>query len=151
MWEVGVAHRDIKPSNLLVRDGEVYLIDVAFATVRPTPWREAVDLANMMLVLALGSSPDRVYSRALLQFAADDIAEAFAASRSITIPTQLRNRLRADERDLLAEFRRLAPQRPPVSIQLFTVRRVAVTLAVLAGAALTVAALVVYVQMAGLI
>ena len=59
LWEAGVAHRDIKPSNVLVRDGEVLLIDVAFAAVRPTPWRQAVDLANMMLCLALGSTAEQ--------------------------------------------------------------------------------------------
>ncbi|HTQ93708.1 MAG TPA: RIO1 family regulatory kinase/ATPase, partial [Streptosporangiaceae bacterium] len=31
MWDTGLAHRDIKPSNILVRDGRVLLIDVAFA------------------------------------------------------------------------------------------------------------------------
>jgi serine/threonine protein kinase len=41
LWDSGLAHRDIKPSNLLVRDGKVYLIDVAFARIRPTPWRQA--------------------------------------------------------------------------------------------------------------
>src|SRR6185369_5451075 len=55
LWEAGLAHRDIKPANLLVRDGHVLLIDVAFAEVRPSPWRQAVDLANMMLCLALRS------------------------------------------------------------------------------------------------
>jgi tRNA A-37 threonylcarbamoyl transferase component Bud32 len=147
LWEVGVAHRDIKPSNLLTRGGEVFLMDVAFATVRPTPWREAVDLANMMLTLALASSAQQVYSRALLQFAADDIAEAFAASRSVTIPTQLRTRLREDGRDLLAEFRRLAPNRKPVSIQLWSVRRIGVLVAVLVAVAVFAA----FVQLAGLI
>ena len=78
MWDAGVAHRDIKPSNILVRDGRVLLIDVAFATVRPTPWRQAVDLANMMLTLALASTPEHVYERALRVFAAEDVAEAFA-------------------------------------------------------------------------
>jgi membrane-associated phospholipid phosphatase/tRNA A-37 threonylcarbamoyl transferase component Bud32 len=127
LWEAGVAHRDLKPSNLLVRDGQVLLIDVAFATVRPTPWRQAVDLANMMLVLALDSDTDTVYRHALRQFAADDIAEAFAASRSVTLPTQLRSRLREDSRDLIAEFRALAPRREPVAIQLWSLRRIAVT------------------------
>ena len=56
MWDAGMAHRDIKPSNVLVRGSRVLLIDVAFAAVRPTPWRQAVDLANMMLTLALGST-----------------------------------------------------------------------------------------------
>jgi tRNA A-37 threonylcarbamoyl transferase component Bud32/membrane-associated phospholipid phosphatase len=151
LWEVGVAHRDIKPSNLLTRGGEVFLIDVAFATVRPTPWREAVDLANMMLTLALASSAQQVYSRALLQFAADDIAEAFAAGRSVTIPTQLRVRLREDGRDLLAEFRRLAPHRKPVSIQLWSVRRVGVLVAVLAAVLAAIAVFAAFVQLAGLI
>jgi len=36
MWDAGVAHRDIKPSNVLVRDGSVLLIDVAFAAIWPT-------------------------------------------------------------------------------------------------------------------
>ena len=65
MWDAGVAHRDIKPSNVLVRDGKALLIDVAFAAVRPTPWRQAVDLANMMLTLALTSTPEHVYEQAL--------------------------------------------------------------------------------------
>src|SRR5206468_224569 len=82
--------RDIKPSNILVRDCRVLLIDVAFAAVRPTPWRQAVDLANMMLTLALSSTPEHVYERALGFFAADDVAEAFAACRSITVPSQPR-------------------------------------------------------------
>ena len=61
LWNAGVAHRDIKPANLLVKDGHLHVIDVAFAQVRPSPWREAVDLANMMLVLAVRTDPERVY------------------------------------------------------------------------------------------
>jgi tRNA A-37 threonylcarbamoyl transferase component Bud32 len=129
MWDAGVAHRDIKPSNILVQDENVLLIDVAFAAVRPTPWRQAVDLTNMMLTLALTSTPEHVYQRALQVFAADDVAEAFAASRSITIPSQLRALLRADGRDLIGCFRQLAPQRSPVPVQLWSIRRVGATVA----------------------
>ena len=57
LWDAGLAHRDIKPANLLVRDGRMLLIDVAFVQARPSPWRQAVDLANMMLCLALRSDP----------------------------------------------------------------------------------------------
>jgi membrane-associated phospholipid phosphatase len=53
LWDAGLAHRDIKPANLLVRDRRMLLIDVAFVESRPSPWRQAVDLANMMLCLAL--------------------------------------------------------------------------------------------------
>jgi tRNA A-37 threonylcarbamoyl transferase component Bud32/membrane-associated phospholipid phosphatase len=151
LWQAGVAHRDIKPSNVLVRDGKVFLIDVAFATVRPTPWRQAVDLANMMLTLALASTADVVYARTTRIFAAEDVAEAFAASRSVTIPAQLKTRLRADGRDLVGEFRRLAPDRPPVAIQLWTVRRLAVTAAVVLGATLAAIAMLAYVRLAGLL
>jgi len=150
LWEAGVAHRDIKPSNLLVRDGQVLLIDVAFATVRPTPWRQAVDLANMMLVLALCSSAAQVYERALLQFAADDIAEAFAASRSVTLPSQLRTRLRTEAPGLMAELRALAPQREPVAIQLWSVRRVVVTVGLVAAMLVAAGMVAAFAQLAGL-
>ena len=81
LWDAGLAHRDIKPANLLVLDGHL-VIDVAFAQVRPSPWREAVDLANMMLVLAVRTDAERVYQRALAVFTPDEIAEAFAAARA---------------------------------------------------------------------
>ena len=41
------------------------MIDVFFVQVRPSPWRQAVDLANMMLVLALRSDAQTVYEKAL--------------------------------------------------------------------------------------
>jgi tRNA A-37 threonylcarbamoyl transferase component Bud32 len=151
MWDAGIAHRDIKPSNVLVRGDRVLLIDVAFAAVRPTPWRQAVDLANMMLTLALASSPEHVYQRALRLFAADDVAEAFAASRSITVPTQLRTLIRADGRDLIARFRRLAPKRRPVPIQLWDLQRVRLTIALIASLAAALVLLIGYVRVAGLL
>jgi tRNA A-37 threonylcarbamoyl transferase component Bud32 len=151
MWDAGIAHRDIKPSNILVRDGKVLLIDVAFAAVRPTPWRQAVDLANMMLTLALASTPEHVYARALTVFAADDVAEAFAACRSITIPSQLRSLIRADGRDLTDRFRRLAPARRPVPVQLWSIRRAAVTVGLIAALGATVFLLGIYLKVAGLL
>ena len=124
MWDSGLAHRDIKPSNLMVRDGRVHLIDVAFGEVRPTPWREAVDLANMMLVLALRTDAKRVYERAILLFTEEEIAESFAATHGVTMPSQVRQMLREDARDLLAEFRKLAPRRRPISVQTWSIRRI---------------------------
>ncbi len=111
----------------MVQDGRVRLIDVAFGQVRPSPWREAVDLANMMLVLALETSPELVYERALLRFSEDDIAEAFAAARGVTLPSQLRAEVKRDGRELVEQFRELAPERPPVAIQRWSIRRVALT------------------------
>ena len=133
LWDAGIAHRDIKPANLLVKDGHLHLIDVAFVQVRPSPWREAVDLANMMLVLAVRTDAERVYQRALAYFTPDEIAEAFAAARGIASPTQLRMVMKQDGRDLVAQFRALAPERRPISLQRWGPRRILLVLALLFG------------------
>ncbi len=128
MWDAGLAHRDIKPSNVMVRRGDVVLIDAAFGMVRPSPWRQAVDLANMMLILALQSDVATVYERALLQFAPADIAEAFAATRSVTIPRQTRALLaeakRRDGVDVVKAFQSISPYREAISIQRWSPQRI---------------------------
>ncbi len=135
MWDGGLAHRDIKPANVMVQDGRVRLVDVAFGTVRPSPWRQAVDLANMMIILGLRVDPEQVYRRALRYFAPEDIAEAFAATRSVTIPSQsrssLRIKLRTQGLNIIETYRRLAPHREPIAIQRWSQRRLALTLGAL--------------------
>jgi hypothetical protein len=140
MWNVGLAHRDIKPANLMVQRGELKLIDVFFVQVRPSPWRQAVDLGNMMLVLALRSDSRTVYDAALGYFTPDELAEAFAATRGVASPTQLRQQMKQDGRDLLAEFRSMASARHPIAVQRWSFRRVvliAATLMMLLLAGLT--------------
>jgi tRNA A-37 threonylcarbamoyl transferase component Bud32/membrane-associated phospholipid phosphatase len=132
LWDANLAHRDIKPANLLVRDGKLYLIDVFFAEIHPSPWRQAVDLANMMLCLALRSSPQQVYQRALQHFTVGEISEAFAAARGLALPSQLRKLMRAQGRNLHAEFVRLLPEAPrPIGVQRWSTRRVALLVLVL--------------------
>ena len=151
MWDAGLAHRDVKPANLLLAAGRVYVVDVAFAEIRPTPWREAVDLANMMLTLALCMPAERVYERALLRFSPDEIAEAFAASRAVTVPSQLRALLREAEGDPEAALRSLVPQRAPIKIQHWSLRRAGITLAVAVAALIAVSLVIANLQLVGLL
>jgi hypothetical protein len=91
-----------------------------------------------------------VYERALSVFTPEELGEAFAASRGVTIPSQLRSLLRRREDDPLARFRELAPATPPVAIQRWSLRRAMLTMTVVAGAALAVALVAVNLRLAGL-
>jgi tRNA A-37 threonylcarbamoyl transferase component Bud32/membrane-associated phospholipid phosphatase len=143
LWAAGLAHRDIKPANLLVQHDRLRLIDVFFTEVRPSPWRQAVDLANMMLCLALRTDAPRVYQRALELFTVEEISEAFAAARGIALPSQLRRMMRAQGRNLHDEFIKLMPGRPPpVSIQRWSARRIVLSLLVLLAAVIAVPSVV---------
>jgi tRNA A-37 threonylcarbamoyl transferase component Bud32 len=142
LWDVGFAHRDLKPANLLVVDGHLQLVDVSALEVRPSPWRQAVDLANMMLCLALRTDADRVYARATSVFTPEEIAEGFASAVGLAIPTELAEKLKADGRPLIDRFKELAPAREPVSIQRWSPRRAALTAAVGTGVLVLAAMLV---------
>ena len=145
LWDAGLAHRDIKPANLLVRDHRMLLIDVAFVEARPSPWRQAVDLANMMLCLALRSSAEQVYQRALRQFSVEEITEAFApltvrgfahtprVALGLALPSQLSQMQRAASHDPYPEFIKLLPSSAqPIRVQRWSARRVGLWAAILA-------------------
>ena len=70
-----------------------------------------------------------MYGRALAYFTPDEIAEAFAAAHGIASPTQLRSMLKRDRRDLVAEFRAMAPARKPISLQRWGPRRIVMAVA----------------------
>jgi hypothetical protein len=96
-----------------------------------------------MLVLGLRTSAERVYARARLQFSDEEIAEAFAATRGLTMPSQLRRMLRQQGKDLHGDFLRLLPYRlPPVRIQRWTWRRVVLTLATLIGGSIALSLII---------
>jgi len=125
---------------------------VFFTGVRASPWRQGVDLANMLLVLTLRSELEHVYERALRHFSVEEVSEAFAATRGLAMPSQLRQMLRAQGRDLHAQFLQLLPEPPrPIAIQRFTPRRIGLTLAVLLGALFAVGVMVSNLQGLGLI
>jgi tRNA A-37 threonylcarbamoyl transferase component Bud32 len=149
LWDAGVAHRDIKPANVLVREDRVYLIDAFFCQLRPSAWRQSVDLANMMLMLALRSDSARVYEAALRRFTPEEVAEAFAATRGVTVPHQLRTMVMRDERSLAKELAQLAPPRQRIPVQRWTLRRLALAGALVIGFCAAVAATVLNLESIG--
>src|SRR5207248_2590883 len=75
LWDAGLAHRDVKPANLLVRDGRIMLIDVAFlrrlpSSPRPvkvqrwTPRRVMLWIGLVVLVVLLGFNFSELFSTA---------------------------------------------------------------------------------------
>ena len=118
---------------MLIKDGHLQLVDVSGLEIRPSSWRQAVDLANMLLTLALRTDADRVYARATAFFTPDEIAEAFASDVGLAVPTELASKLKADGRPLRERFKELAPSRPPISIQRWSTRRLALTASAVVG------------------
>ncbi|MGB3735753.1 MAG: lipopolysaccharide kinase InaA family protein [Ilumatobacter sp.] len=152
LWRAGLAHRDIKPSNLMVTgDGRLSVIDVAFGQVRPTRWRQSVDLGNMLLLLALGSTAETVVSRALVRFSPDEIADALAAARSVAVPGQLAGELKSASRDVAAELKALVPHRNPIGLQRWSLTRLTLAVSVVASALLTFTLFASSARLAGLL
>ena len=149
LWDIGAAHRDVKPANMLIKDGHLQLVDVSGLEIRPSSWRQAVDLANMLLTLALQTDADRVYARATAFFTPDEIAEAFASDVGLAVPTELSSKLKADGRPLRERFEELAPAEAPISIQRWSGRRLALT-AIAAVSVLVLAGLFVDALRAGI-
>ncbi|RFU20454.1 lipopolysaccharide kinase InaA family protein [Geodermatophilus marinus] len=147
----GAAHRDIKPSNVLAQGRRAYLVDVSFGELRPSRWRQAADLADMLLVLALAVGPERVVARATAFFDLDELAEALASTGSLTIPRQLARLLAEQDRDLVEDLRALLPPHPRIRVQRWSLRRVLLALATAGGVVLAAALLTLNLAAGGLL
>jgi hypothetical protein len=82
------------------------------------------------------AGPERVLARAAAFFDPDELAEAFAATSSPTIPHQLARALAGADRDLVEDFRALLPPRPLVRVQRWSMRRVLLAVATVGGSVL---------------
>jgi tRNA A-37 threonylcarbamoyl transferase component Bud32 len=134
LWRAGIAHRDIKPANLVISDGVLYLVDLGFAELNPTAWRQAVDLGNMVLCCAWSGSVADTMAAARMLFTEDEIAEALAATRSVTVPAQLRRIIGGEGPALVAALHEHVREHPTIRVQRWTAARFALTGATLATA-----------------
>jgi hypothetical protein len=82
-----------------------------------------------------------VVQRAVRVFEPRELAEALAASGSVTVPRQLQRLVDESGKDLPAELRALLPEHPAIRIQRWSARRLLLALATVGGI-LTVAVLV---------
>ncbi|GAA4733837.1 hypothetical protein GCM10023328_11690 [Modestobacter marinus] len=151
LWAAGAAHRDVKPSNVLAQGDRVFLVDVSFGELRPSRWRQSVDLANMLLTLAVVAGPERVLGRAAAFFSAEELAEAFATTGSVTVPRQLQRMVQGTGRDLVGEFRALLPPHPRISVQRWSLRRVLLAVTAVCGVAVVSVLVVVNLRAGGLL
>lgn len=139
LWAAGLAHRDVKPANLVLSHGRLHLVDLSFAELHASPWRRSVDLGNMVLTMALAVGPEAAFEAASARFTRAELGEAMAATRSVTIPAQLRRMLRSSP-GVLERCRALAPDAAPISVQRWSPARcllaVAAAATIVAGVAL---------------
>jgi hypothetical protein len=96
---------------------------------------KALLAGDLVAVIALSAGAEQAALAVLKYITEVEIGEAFAATRGVASPTQLRAALKRDDRDPL-EFRELAPERRPVAIQRWSVRRFVLRLSVLVVVAL---------------
>ena len=105
------------------------------------PIVQTASIANILQSAA--ASAERVFE---LLDAPEEIAEAFASAVGLAVPTELQRHLQDDPRDLVGEFRALAPPHPKVSIQRWSAQRIGLTLAAAAALIVVVIAAVTVVR-----
>ena len=87
MWDAGLAHRDIKQANLLVRDGRLLLIDVAFAEVRPPRHGRRSTWPTSCCASPCAGPRARLPARAAVLHRGGDL-RSVAAARRLALPSR---------------------------------------------------------------
>ena len=126
----GVGWDDVTRLTVSVEPGSFTGLRIGIATARGLAQARGLEVVGVGSLAALARGADAESVLAVLDARR---GEAFAAARGVASPTQLRSMMKDEGRDLLAEFRALAPDRPPIAIQRWSVRRVLLTVGVAMG------------------
>ena len=124
LWDAGLAHRDVKLANLLVRDGRMLLIDVAFAEASPLILAPGGRPGQHDAVLGASLQPERVYRRALHYFTVEEIAEGLRPPAGLACRLSCATCCAPRAGTCTASLPRLLPAPPrPIRVQRWSARR----------------------------
>ncbi len=105
LHDAAIAHRGLSPDHLVRdRNGSVWLLHPTSGTVAMTDLQERIDLADMLVTLALASSPERAVATGVHALGTRRIALALPALQSFALATGTRRALRR-HRGLLQSVR----------------------------------------------
>jgi uncharacterized protein (TIRG00374 family) len=113
MHENDIVHRSLSAPNILLADSrEIYLLNPHSGNIAATHLEKRVDLAELMITLAVLTSPKRVIALAKKVFGNKQIANSLPALQTVAMSRKTRRVLRNNKKtlsDLRKELGRVEP------------------------------------------
>ena len=105
LHDAAIAHRALSPDHLVRdRDGEVWLLHTTSGAIAMNDLQERIDLADLLVTLAMLSSPARAVATGVHAIGAPRLARALPALQPFALSTGNRSRLRK-HKGILAAIR----------------------------------------------
>src|SRR5271166_3294774 len=139
LHRAGIAHRSLRAANVMIEDGgRPWLTDFSFSELTATPRQMDLDLAELLVSLAILTGADRATSSAAAVIGAQRLAPAVPLLQPLALSAATRHAV-AREGGLLAETRSAAAaaselSEPPLASLQRVRPRTLLTIAALAGA-----------------
>jgi undecaprenyl-diphosphatase len=106
-----IAHRDLRAANLMVdKKGQVWVIDFCFAESAPQPRRKRMDIAELLMSMALVVGAKRTVAAAASVLDRDELKKAMPYMQKSVFSGATRQGLRADKsllKDVMLELHKI--------------------------------------------